>query len=255
MEITGELTGGNLTQVTRIGNTVHRQAGSWSPQVHTLLAHLRSNGLHEVPEPLGFDELGREILSFIPGTVAHDPSPQFRSDEILIAAARLLRRLHDASAALAPLMPYGWQLPARQPVEVICHGDFAPYNCVFDQGKLIGVFDFDYAHPGPRNWDLSYAAYRFVPLTDPSNPENSGDTAEQSRRLRIFCREYGLQNNTGFVESVIQRVAFMADYLIRGAASGDLRLQANIDAGHLKIYLVDLAYIQSHAEQFKMALD
>ncbi|WP_405867085.1 phosphotransferase [Streptomyces sp. NBC_01515] len=41
------------------------------------------------------------------------------------------------------------------PVEVICHGDFAPYNCVFTGEGAVGLIDFDAARPGPRAWDLA----------------------------------------------------------------------------------------------------
>ena len=46
----------------------------------------------------------------------------------------------------------------------------------------------------------------------------------------------------------------MADYLRQGAANGDKRLQANINAGHLEIYTTDYAYLHAHQEQFLMAL-
>jgi len=36
---------------------------------------------------------------------------------------------------------------------------------VFRKGMPVALIDFDTAHPGPRIWDVAYAAYRFVPLT------------------------------------------------------------------------------------------
>jgi aminoglycoside phosphotransferase (APT) family kinase protein len=45
-------------------------------------------------------------------------------------------------------------------------------------GRPVALIDFDVAHPGPRAWDLAYAAYRFVPLTA------GGHAREQLRRLR-----------------------------------------------------------------------
>ena len=64
-----------------------------------------------------------------------------------------------------------WQWPGHEPVEVICHNDFCPYNLLFEGTELTGVIDFDLASPGPRAWDLGQTAYRFVPLTDPENPD------------------------------------------------------------------------------------
>jgi hypothetical protein len=255
MESEEKLAGGNMSVVSRVGDTVRRQVGPWSPQVHMLLAHLRAQGIQEVPSPLGFDQQGREILSFIPGLVGHDPLPEFlRVDEVLISAARLLRRIHAATEDIAQTWLSGWQAPTREPVEVICHGDFAPYNCVFNQGKLIGVIDFDHAHPGNREWDLAYALYRFAPITDPSNPDGYGTILDQCRRVRLFCDEYGLQDRSHIVRSIKSRLTYMADYLRIGAAKGDSRMQSNIDAGHLAIYTTDNAYLDVHTGQFQLAL-
>ncbi|MEO5886174.1 MAG: aminoglycoside phosphotransferase family protein [Anaerolineales bacterium] len=254
MESEEKLVGGNMTTVSLVGNTVRRKAGSWTKQVHFVLAHLRAKGIQEVPAPLGFDEQRREILTFIPGLVGHFPFPEFRSDEVLVSAARLLRRIHDATEEIAQIYQAGWQSPTREPIEVICHGDFAPYNCVFNNGELIGVIDFDHAHSGNREWDLAYALYRFAPITAPSNPENYGTTEEQCRRVRLFCDEYGLPEHSNIIQTIKLRIAYMADYLRHGAVNRDKRLQANIDAGHLEIYTTDYAYLDSHYEQFLLAI-
>jgi hypothetical protein len=249
------LAGGNSSDVIRIGSTVHRGAGPWTARVHQLLYHLRSQGIVEAPEPLGFDEQGREILSFIPGLVGNDPIPEsLRTDAILTAAARLLRRIHDATQDVALLWPSGWRTPARAPVEVICHGDFAPYNCVFDRETLVGVIDFDHAHPGSRAWDAAYAIYRFAPTNAPSNPDHYGDVHDQCRRARLFCDAYGMRDRSQMTAALLARVTAMANYLREGAASGDRRLQANVAAGHLDIYLNDALYLKQHSPEFEAAL-
>jgi hypothetical protein len=38
--------------------------------VHALLGHLHAAGFGGAPRPLGLDEFGREVLTFIPGTIA-----------------------------------------------------------------------------------------------------------------------------------------------------------------------------------------
>jgi hypothetical protein len=255
MDAEEKLAGGNLTAVSRVGNTVRREAGPWTPRVHQLLRHLRTKGIQEIPEPLGFDTQGREILSFIPGTVGHDPVPEaLRSEAVLISAARLLRRMHDASADVAKTWASGWRAPTREPVEVICHGDFALYNCVFEGETLVGVIDFDYAHPGSRAWDLAYALYRFAPITAPTNPDNYGTLEDQGRRARLFCEAYGLSDRSRIVPAVKLRLLAMADFLRQGAAQGNPHLLANIEAGHLTVYLNDLAYLEANEAVFCGAL-
>jgi hypothetical protein len=60
----GTLTGG----VVRVGDTVRRPAGPWTPAVQALLRHLHDAGFPGGPRPLGLDERGREVLTFVPGT-------------------------------------------------------------------------------------------------------------------------------------------------------------------------------------------
>jgi hypothetical protein len=255
VEAEERLTGGNLSVVVRVGDTVRREAGPWTEPVQALLLHLRGMGIQEVPAPLGFDAQGREILSFIPGQVGHDPLPEnLRSDEILMAAAKLLRRLHAATTGSALLRLSGWQAPVREPVEVICHGDFAPYNCVFEHGTLVGVIDFDHAHPGPASWDIAYALYRFVPLMASGNPDGFGTLPDQIRRAKLFCDAYGLTDRAQISAILKARVAGMATFLREGAARRDDRLLANIAAGHLASYEADTLYLEKIEIELSRAL-
>jgi Phosphotransferase enzyme family len=192
------LAGGNSADVVRIGDTVHRVAGPWTPSVHRLLRMLRAAKIAEIPEPLGFDDQGREILAFLPGTVGNYPLPDWLwSATILHEAGALLRRMHDASVPLAHLTER-WRTPAHEPVEVVCLNDVAPYNMVFNDGHLTGVIDFDMASPGPRIWDLAYLAYRLVPLGDHGG-DNTPDEIERLERLDNLIDAYGGSFSRGAV--------------------------------------------------------
>jgi hypothetical protein len=50
----------------RIGDTVHRRAGPWTPAVHALLRYLERASF-PAPRVLGMDAQGREVLRFIEG--------------------------------------------------------------------------------------------------------------------------------------------------------------------------------------------
>jgi hypothetical protein len=186
-----------VTKVVKIGGTVRRSAGPWTPTIQRLLEHVRAKGLLWVPEPLGLDEAGREILSFIPGTVPHDLPGWLWTEQALTDAARALREWHDATADFSAPDAI-WGLPASSPREVICHNDFAPYNCIFSGGRLIGAIDFDLCSPGSRIWDLAYAAYRFIPLMPGPDADFAipGDRSpfgirEMNERLKLFLTRYG----------------------------------------------------------------
>ncbi|WP_344890962.1 phosphotransferase, partial [Nonomuraea antimicrobica] len=186
------LTGGGVNHVVRSGDTVRRPAGPWSPAVQALLRHLAVRGFTGAPRGHGFDDQGREILDFVPGQTADHPLPGWaRADEALTGVARLLRAYHDATTGFPAPPDAVWYFPPVEPAEVICHGDVAPYNCVFEGGRPVALIDFDTAHPGPRVWDAAYAAYRFVPLHDPGHV-GAHPVEEQARRLRLFADAYGL---------------------------------------------------------------
>ncbi|TFC49031.1 hypothetical protein E3T34_01265 [Cryobacterium sp. TMT1-62] len=184
------LAGGNSSMVVRVGDTVHRPAGPWTPAVHQLLSTLRAAGVTAVPEPFGMDEQGREVLSYLPGIVGNYPLPSWIwSSTILHEAGSLLRRVHDASAPLAHAAAE-WQLPAHEPIEVVCLNDVAPYNMVFQDGHITGLIDVDMASPGPRIWDLAYLAYRLVPLGEYADPD-APDWDARLGRLDALIRSYG----------------------------------------------------------------
>lgn len=158
------LSGGQNDIIVRDG-CVHRPAHPWSKTTREIVGACRNNGLEYVPQWLGTDAKGNEVFEYIEGTVGHDPlTPSFLCDRLLQSAGRSLRQFHDACASLVLRGDLIWQFEAMEPQQVVCHGDFAPYNCVFEDGRLVGLFDFDAARIGPRSWELSYALYRFVPL-------------------------------------------------------------------------------------------
>lgn len=137
------LAGGNLTPVVRVGTTVRRAQGAWSPAVHALLQHLERVGFAGAPRFLGVDSQCRETLSFLPGAVGF--SPDLWRDEALLAAAQLLRHYHDATRSFQPPSDAHWQMVYPDPSqhEVFCHNDLAPYNLVFVEGLPTGIIDFD----------------------------------------------------------------------------------------------------------------
>jgi hypothetical protein len=210
------LVGGNMGVVVRVGDTVVREAGDWTPAVHRLLDHLERHGVQGVPRVHGRTDDGREVLSFVPGTVPSWPLPAWLwHDKALVSSARLLRRIHDASTAADRAGP--WRSPIHEPQEVVCHNDFATYNLVFDDGMAVGVIDWDFASPGPRLWDLAYLAYRIVPMT--TLDEGDGFTADERRqRLDLLLREYGTDASPHELSRVLHdRLLELADFSDRMA--------------------------------------
>lgn len=202
------LAGGNMGPVRRVGDSVQRVSGVWSPAVHRLLRHCRAAGMTAVPEVVELSDDGHELLGFIPGDVPAYPLPPWVwTDDALTSSVRLLRRFHDSTVGCDPSGP--WRSPIHEPVEVICHNDVAPYNLVYRDGIAVGIIDFDYASPGSRLWDLAYLAYRMVPL---STDTADGFTSEKRKvRLTAVLDTYSISASpTDLRTVVVQRLVELA---------------------------------------------
>lgn len=240
------LEGGRENKIARSGNTVHRPSGFWTPSVHALLAHIRQAGFLNAPEPLGFDANGNGIVSFMAGEVSNYPlSENAASEEALVSAAQLLRAYHDATADFAT-QDHTWLLPPRQPAEVVCHGDFAPYNVVLRGKTAVSIIDFDTAHPAPRVWDIAYAIYRWAPFHNPNNPDGFGNLETQISRAKLFCDSYGVsaKSRTNLVEVMIERLQTLIAFMHDEAEKGNEAFQANLADGHHVAYLADIGYLE-----------
>ena len=252
------LHGGRANEIVRKGEVVCRPAGPWAETVHALLRHVRAQGFDGVPEPFGFDEAGREVVSFIAGDVCNYPlSAAARSERALISAARLLRGYHDATVSfLADRGEACWMMSVRDSAEIICHGDFAPYNVVLDGDEAIAIIDFDTAHPAPRTWDIAYALYRWAPLTNPNNGDGFGTLAEQIARAKLFCDTYGLDQEKRQLLGglVIERLEALVAYMFAEADAGNEAFCSNIEDGHHLLYQADIAYLRTHRQQIEKGL-
>jgi Ser/Thr protein kinase RdoA (MazF antagonist) len=245
------LSGGTMSDVVRRGQAVHRRAGPWTPTIHRLLHHLRERGITWLPRPLGLDEQGREVLTYLPGTVPNYPLPPWVwSEEVLVEAGRRLAQLHRASADF-DVAGAVWQIPTHQPAEVICINDVAPYNMVFDDDqRLVGMIDLDTASPGPRVWDLAYLAYRLGPLTQ-ANDTGAGTpgTVVLRHRLEVVLQAYARAGDRVEIETrdvlrtAVERLEDLAMFTADRAAAGATEV-----AAHVQLYRDDAAWLEEHLE-------
>jgi hypothetical protein len=202
-------TAGGLTEVERIGETIHRAGGEWTPTVQALLAHLERVGFTGAPRPMGLDSEGREVLEFLDGV-----GPTHKDDE-LARVGRLIAALHRASSSFVEPPNPRWQFMVGAPRsgEVVCHNDLSPDNTVFGPAEVPrGFIDWDLAAPAPPLWDLAWAAYRFVPLYDDETCERLGyPIPSRPARLRILCDAYGLDDRRALLPTVCERIRVLYD--------------------------------------------
>lgn len=253
------LEGGRHEQISLSENVVRRPAGPWTETIHNLLHHLKKAGFDGAPAAIGIDDDGNEMVSFIPGEVSNYPlSTAASSPEALMSAALLLRKYHDATVPFADdeADDAVWMLPKREPGEVICHGDYAPYNVVLSGNQAIGIIDFDTAHPAPRIWDVAYAVYRWVPFVNPNSPDTIYGLAEQIKRAKQFCDGYGLDvsQRKMLVDTLIERLDALVRYMRAEADKGNDNFIANIADGHDLAYLEDIEYLRAHKVEITSGL-
>jgi Phosphotransferase enzyme family len=215
------LPGGNVGGAVRVGNTVRRSTGPWTPAVHALLDYLATR-LPGVPRVLGRDDRGREILSYLPGRVV-DIDFEFLSPAQMRSLVRWTREYHDAVAGFSHTGPWRF-FPVAKP-SLICHNDIAPYNVSFAGDQLAGVFDWDLAGPSTPLFELAFIAWNCVPLWRDIGADNAAS------RLRMIASAYGEFGPREILHAVPDRIQLMLDWIPVAAAAGDKGMANLMSAG------------------------
>lgn len=210
------LPGGNVGGAVRIGRTVRRPTGPWTPSVHRLLRHVRDAGLRAVPEVLGIDARGREVLTYLPGRVV-DVDAETLTEEQLRDVARWARDLHAALSGFAGAGP--WRFFGVDEPTVVAHNDLAPYNLCFEGDTLVGVFDWDLAGPSTPLLELAHLAWNGVPLF------RAMPTAEAARRLEVLAAGHGGFTAREILLAVPVRTQLAVDGIRTAVARGDEQMR------------------------------
>jgi Ser/Thr protein kinase RdoA (MazF antagonist) len=211
------LQGGDVTDgVVRVGDTVRRPTGPFTPAVHALLRHLEAAGFDGAPQVVGVDELGREVLTYIPGTTG--VSAENVTDEALAGLARLLRRFHDATAGFA-LDGGAWQAGSNDdaPPEIVGHCDATPDNVIFQGSRAHALIDFDLARPTTRLFDVVTTLRHWAPIADPVDRHPLQSELDVGARLRVFCDAYGLPPRDRRRLLELARLRFHRSYMVMRA--------------------------------------
>ncbi len=188
------LQGGNVGGAVRIGDSVRRPTGPWTPAVHALLGHLRAKGLRAVPRVHGYDARGREVLDYLPGRVI-DVDQELPTEAQVRELATWARELHDALEDFDH--PGPWRFFEVPRADLIAHNDLAPYNVCWAGDELTGVFDWDLAGPSTRLFELAHLAWTALPLYRPA-PD-----ARVASRLRLLAEAYGGPSASEILHAVV----------------------------------------------------
>ncbi|MGH8968230.1 MAG: phosphotransferase, partial [Actinomycetes bacterium] len=228
------LAGGNVGGAVRIGWTVRRTTGPWSPAVHAVLAHLE--GFPCVPRLLSIDERGREVLTYLPGHVV-DIDTGLLSEAQIVSVTGWVRALHEEMRGFAHPGPWRMHDGTMTAGEIICHNDVAPYNVCFEGDEIVGVFDWDMAGPNTPLIDLGFLAWNAVPLRRELDPLSSAS------RLQLIARTYGGVTAAEILHATVVRVEQMISGIRAGQAAGEpgiLHLATIGEPGRTEGSLADL---------------
>jgi len=192
-----------------------------------------------MPRYLGTDEQGRDVFTYVPGSVG---KWQFHSDETIRLAGRLLRAFHDATA--------GSELLLGKPV--MCHHDPGPNNVVFQGSRPIAFIDFDMIAPGERLEDLGYMAWSWCI----SAKENRQPVEIQATQVGILASSYkisGIERDALF-ESILERQARNIQFWLERKARSDSEADLKKIDEMIEWTRKEQAYTLGHRSAFWRAL-
>jgi hypothetical protein len=169
----------------------------------------------------GFDDHGRELVSYLHGDLVCPPA---WSDDALAELGRVLRRFHDAAAtyvAPANAVWQPWYLRADRPDALVGHGDLGPWNIVVRHGMPVGFIDWELAGPVDHLDEVAQVGWLNVELhADTVVGQRRLPPVEvRARRLRRFVDGYELD-----AESRGELVTRMVELAARDAGTESERL-------------------------------
>lgn len=245
------LLGGRVTNPVRIQGDVHREAGPWTPAVHALLRHLEQAGFDGAPRVVGFDDVGREVVTYIQGEAGSLRFPHaLLHHHGLIALGRLIRAFHDAVAAFVPAPDAVYRIGAR-PLgsgEIVCHGDLGYWNTIWRGDDVVGLIDWDLAEPAPPLRDVALAAMTTVPMHGDERAARVGFSSPLDRRGRLaaLCAGYGGVTPAEVVQAAADSMTLERERLQVFGAEGREPWASLLESGQLRMFETVSAWIAAN---------
>ncbi len=174
-------------KVVKVGNTVRKEPSENSELVRKVMTVLSNNNFQYSPKHLGIDQKEREIMTYIEGQ-------QMNHTEITLGLMRqtleVLKQFHDIFSTSE----------LSQDQETLLHTDYAPWNLIVKEGKLVGVIDFDKVTPGKRIYDVAYICWN---LLDIGSKDSNFTEEEIFKYLPILINAYGEIDTFEFVDVLL----------------------------------------------------
>lgn len=244
--------------VTIDGPRVLRPRREVTPTVHHFLSHVRAEGVAGVPEPLSIDA-DHDVVGFVEGDTARKAWPHQHGLHGVRSAARLLRRIHDASRSWVPPLDASWDTPPDtlggvEDELVYCHGDPGPWNFVWRDDEAVALIDWDLLYPGARIDDIAYAIRWFAPMrSDDLALEWHHFPVIPDRRARVqaFLEGYGyLAHDLDVVKAVSARIRVTQRHIRKLADQGQEPHRTWVAQGMIERWEADIAWANANRAMF-----
>ena len=185
---------GKVTEFIRVGDEVLRPATANSESMRQLLTHLEERGFRGAPQVVGSEHDGAVRLTWIEGWVPNESEGWKLNAEALESVGSLLREYHDSVRGFAPEAGFEEGPQAVAEGDIVCHGDIAPRNTVFRDGRAVVFIDWDGIWVAPALWDLGHALWQFAPICFDDDPwlQQWPSTPDRSARIAALVRGYRL---------------------------------------------------------------
>ncbi|WP_423916856.1 phosphotransferase [Candidatus Poriferisodalis sp.] len=198
---------GRVTEFVRVADTVRRPATESSVSVRRLLTHLVHTGFDGAPRFLSTEPDGSIVLSWIEGWVPADTECWRLGRGELASVGELLRSYHDCVAGFPPETGFEEGPQAVAASQVVCHGDIAPRNTVFRDGRATAFIDWDGIFVSTPMWDLAHAVWQFAPVCDNADPWLGGWPSPSDRSARIAALVGGYRLSADRADELADMVA------------------------------------------------
>ena len=181
----GQAISGRVTEFVRVGDAVHRPATANTESMRQLLVHLERSGFGGAPQVVGSEPGGGVVLTWIDGWVPTDLEGWKLDRRALESVGELLRAYHGCAQGFTP--DAGLEEGPHEIVagHIVCHGDIAPRNTVFREGRAVALIDWDGIFVSKPMWDLGHAVWQFGPVCDAGDPLVRDWPAPPNRSERI----------------------------------------------------------------------
>jgi len=154
---------------------------------YSFLKLMEDNGYSKTPKYLGVKN-GKDIFSYIKGDTM--PYTYEMSEKAIIAITQELRIINDISKA---------HLNGK----VYVHGDLGTQNVVFDNGKIVGIIDWDSTFIGEEYEDFIYVFWTWANVGNLQRNDS-----KMFNLLKTMINTYQPDNNfkSDFANKILQRM-------------------------------------------------